>query len=54
MELLDSLTIPNKDDSRSLELWQGNLTELTPAEAVQHRVAAQGKRDNTVADEWWY
>jgi hypothetical protein len=40
MKLLDSLTIPRGLDTRSIEIWQGDLTEMEPAEAVDILVFA--------------
>jgi hypothetical protein len=34
MKLLDSLTIMHEGDTRSIELWQGDLTQMTNTEAV--------------------
>jgi hypothetical protein len=40
MKLLDSLTIPRGIDTRSIEIWLGDLTEMEPAEAVDILVVA--------------
>ncbi len=34
MQLLDSLIILNGNEKRAIELWQGDITEMSPAEAV--------------------
>lgn len=40
MKLLDSLTIPRGIDTRSIEIWLGDLTEMEPLEAVDILVVA--------------
>lgn len=40
MKLLDSLTIPRGMETRSIEIWLGDLTEMEPAEAVDLLVVA--------------